>query len=468
MGLRKELDQKDPLAIGHELHRFAGELYPICRSITGIGVRQTLAMIRKRIPLQTFEVPTGTAVFDWTVPKEWNIRDAYIKGPAGKKVVDFQECNLHVLNYSTPVRASMPLSALKPHLFTIPEKPDWIPYRTSYYKEDWGFCLSHHQMLTLEDGDYEVVIDSALEDGHLTYGEYFLPGRSSDEILISCHACHPSLANDNLSGLAVATFLAQLLSGRDLRYSYRFLFIPGTIGAITWLARNRDTTGRIRHGLVLTCIGDKGRFHYKKSRQGNAEIDRVVDHLLRQHCESPEILEFSPYGYDERQYCSPGFNLAVGCLMRSVWGTFPEYHTSADNLNFIQPMQLAESLSLCAAICEVLEENRRYRNLSPYCEPQLGRRNLYPSTGGGVMEAQINARLWVLNLSDGEHSLLDIAERSGQPFALIHEAAQTLRESGLLAIISETSRKTTQLEEESQENAADSCKQQSCGSSSLS
>ena len=239
---------------------------------------------------------------------------------------------------------TMPLSELKPHLFTIPEHPDWIPYRTSYYKEDWGFCLSHNQMMALEDGEYEVCIDSTLEDGHLTYGECYLRGRSTDEVLISCHACHPSLANDNLSGLTVATFLAKFLSGRDLRYSYRFLFIPGTIGAITWLARNREAVGRIRHGLVLTCIGDAGGFHYKKSRRGNAEIDRAAAHVLR-HCgESAEILEFSPYGYDERQYCSPGFNLPVGCLMRSVWGSFPEYHTSADNLDFIRPLQLAGSL----------------------------------------------------------------------------------------------------------------------------
>jgi aminopeptidase-like protein len=350
----------------------------------------------------------------------------------------------------------MSLSALKPHLFTIPEKPNWIPYRTCYYKEDWGFCLSHNQMLALQDGEYEVCIDSTLEQGHLTYGEYFLPGRSNDEVLISCHACHPSLANDNLSGLTVATFLAQLLSEKDFHYSYRFLFLPGTIGPITWLARNRDTAGSIRHGLVLTCIGDKGRFHYKKSRQGNAEIDRVVKHLLQHHPESAEILEFSPYGYDERQYCSPGFNLPVGCLMRSVWGTFPEYHTSADDLNFIQPRQLAGSLSLCAAIVDVLEQNRRYRNLNPFCEPQLGRRNLYRSTGGGAIDAEINARLWVLNLSDGEHSLLDIAERSGHSFSLINEAAQILREGGLLEIVSETSKEMTRPEEESK--AAHSCR----------
>jgi aminopeptidase-like protein len=429
----KQLQEKDLTTTGEELHRFASELYPICRSITGNGIRQTLGLVQRRIPLQTFEVPTGTPVFDWTIPKEWNIRDAYIKDASGKRVVELLQSNLHVLHYSIPVHATMPLRELKAHLFTLPQHPDWIPYRTSYYKPEWGFCLSHNQVLALADGDYEVCIDSTLEEGHLSYGECYLPGRSRDEILISCHACHPSLANDNLSGLVVATFLAQFLSGRDLRYSYRFLFIPGTIGAITWLARNRDTASRIRHGLVLTCIGDAGGFHYKKSRRGNSEIDRAAAHVLR-HCgESAEVLEFSPYGYDERQYCSPGFNLPVGCLMRSVWGSFPEYHTSADNLDFIGPQQLAASLRVCLSIFDVLENNRLYRNQNPCCEPQLGKRNLYRSTGGESIDEEINARLWVLNLSDGDHSLLDIAERSGLPFAAIQDAAELLCETGLLA-----------------------------------
>jgi aminopeptidase-like protein len=437
MGLLKDLEQTDLTEAGRELHRFAAELYPICRSITGNGIRQTLERIQSLIPLRTTEVPTGDPVFDWTIPKEWNIRDAYIKGPEGKRIVDFMQCNLHVMSYSTPLRSTMSLSELKPHLYTLPAHPEWIPYRTSYYQENWGFCLSHNQMLSLKDGDYEICIDSALEAGHLTYAECYLPGRSTEEILISCHACHPSLANDNLSGLTVAVFLAQFLSGRNLRYSYRFLFIPGTIGAITWLSRNRETVERVRHGLVLTCLGDAGGFHYKKSRRENAEIDRAAAHVLRHYSESPEILEFSPYGYDERQYCSPGFNLPVGCLMRSVWGSFPEYHTSADNLDFIQPVQMAGSLRICAAILDVLEENARYRNHSPYGEPQLGRRNLYRSAGGDAVSADISARLWVLNLSDGEHSLLDIAERSGLPFTAISDAAALLCQSGLLSVISD-------------------------------
>ena len=426
--------QKDVSEVGKDLYDFAAKLYPICRSITGDGIRQTLSMIKERIPLEIHEVPSGTKVFDWIVPKEWNIQDAYIVRADGKRIAEFQNCNLHVLNYSTPIRRQMPLSELRPHLFTIPEKPDWIPYRTSYYKEDWGFCTSHNELLGLEDGEYEVCIDSTLKDGSLTYGECFIPGQSTDEVLISSHACHPSLANDNLSGLAVATELAKAGLGRDLRYSYRFVFIPGTIGAITWLARNREAAQRIRHGLVLTGLGDKGQFHYKKSRRGNAEIDRAVAHILAHLGESAEVLEFSPYGYDERQYCSPGFNLAVGCLMRSVWGSFPEYHTSADNLDFISPKQLAESFRVCTAIFNVLENNRTYRNLQPYCEPQLGRRNLYRSTGGESIGDEIHARLWVLNLSDGEHSLLDIAERSGLPFSAVHKAAELLLQSELLSV----------------------------------
>ncbi len=433
MSLLKKFDGNDPAKIGEELHRFASELYPICRSITGDGLRQTLARIQQHIPLQMSEVPTGTEVFDWTVPKEWNIRDAYIKDASGRRIVDFQRSNLHVVNYSIPVRATIPLTELKQHLFTVPEHPDWIPYRTTYYKETWGFCLAHSQMMTLPDGDYDVCIDSTLTNGRLTYAECYVHGRSADEVLISTHACHPSLANDNLSGLAVATALAEFLAGRDLRYSYRFLFVPGTIGAITWLARNRENVGRIRHGLVLAGIGDAGGFHYKKSRRGDAEIDQAMAHVLRHHGDSSQILEFSPYGYDERQYCSPGFNLPVGCLMRGVWGTFPEYHTSADNLEFIRPEKLAASLRLCVALLDVLEGNRRYQNLKPFCEPQLGKRDLYRSSGGEAISTEINARLWVLNFSDGEHSLLDIAGRSGLPFSTVRDAAELLHQSGLLS-----------------------------------
>jgi len=433
MDLLKELDKEAPEQTGADLHNFAATLYPICRSITGDGIRETLAAIAQRIPLCLTELASGTQVFDWTIPREWNVREAYIKDSQGDRVVDFQRSNLHLMSYSVPVKATMSLSELQPHLFTVPDKPDCIPYRTSYYQENWGFCLSHNQALSLADGKYEVSIDTTLEDGNLTYAECYLPGKRSDEILISCHACHPSLANDNLSGIVVATFLAKLLADQDRLYSYRFLFVPGTIGAIAWLAQNRDTAHRVCNGLVLAGIGDKGKFHYKNSRRGDAEIDRVAAHVLRHSSESFEILDFSPYGYDERQYCSPGFNLPVGCLMRSVWGTFPEYHTSADNLDFISAEKLAASLRVCVSIVDVIENNRTYVNQNAYCEPQLGKRNLYRSTGGENLEDQLLARLWVLNLSDGKHSLLDIAERSGLRFATIRDAADLLDIESLLS-----------------------------------
>jgi aminopeptidase-like protein len=420
------------LSTGADLYRLASDLFPICRSITGDGVRETLGRIGALIPIRVMEVPSGTRVFDWTIPREWNIRAAYIEDANGKRIVDLKNSSLHVMSYSAPVQGMFPLSELKQHLHTIPERPDWIPYRTSYYREDWGFCLSHTQMSGLRDGLYDVCIDSTLKDGSLTIGECLVAGQLSDEVLISTHICHPALANDNVSGIVVATALAQQLSRLKLRYSYRFLFVPGTIGAITWLALNQQQTKRIKHGLVLTGIGNRAPFHYKKSRRGDAEIDRAAALVLASSGEPYEILDFSPYGYDERQYCSPGFNLPVGCIMRSVWGTFPEYHTSADNLEFISPEKLEDSLKFCASIVEVLEQNETYLSTNPYCEPQLGKRDLYRSTGGESIGDEINARLWVLNLSDGKHSLLDIAERSGLSFRLINQAATDLKKSSLL------------------------------------
>ena len=419
--------------IGQQMHRLVAELYPICRSITGNGFRETLQVIRRHIPLEIHEVPTGTKVFDWTVPKEWNIRDAYVKNSRGERVIDFQKSNLHVLNYSAPIEAKMSLPELKTHLFSLPQHPDWIPYRTSYYAERWGFCVSQRQLLALADDLYEVCIDSTLADGHLTYGELLLRGQSSDEVLFSCHACHPSLANDNLSGIALITFLAEHLSELPRRYSYRFLFIPGTIGSITWLARNETQTANIKHGLVITGVGDAGKLTYKKSRRGDADIDRAVAHVLGHSGQDHEIIEFSPYGYDERQYCSPGFNLPVGCFMRTPNGRYPEYHTSADNLDFVKPGSLADSFAKCLAVVTVIEGNRKYLNLNPECEPQLGVRGLYQTIGGQTDARKFElAMLWVLNLSDAAHSLLDIAERSGIEFALIRKAADTLAEHALL------------------------------------
>ncbi len=422
------------MTAGEEMMGFIAEAFPICRSITGDGVRRTLAMVQERIPLEIRENPTGTPVFDWTVPKEWNVRDAWIKDPSGRKVVDFQDCNLHLLNYSVPVHQKLTLADLKQHLFTLPDQPDLIPYRTSYYQEAWGFCLRHRTLEELPEGEYEVCVDSTLADGSLTYGECFLPGDSEREVLLSTHVCHPSLCNDNLSGIAVMTELAREIQTRaPRRYSYRFLFIPGTIGSITWLALNEERAGRIHHGLVAANLGDSGAFHYKKSRRGNAEIDRAVLCALRSSGEPFGVEEFVPFGYDERQYCSPGFNLPVGSLTRTPYGRYPEYHTSADNLAFVKPEALEGSLRTYLAVVDVLEGNRRYLNLNPRCEPQLGRRGLYRTIGGDESgRSRELALLWVLNLSDGENGLLDIAERSGLGFAAIRAAADSLLEVGLL------------------------------------
>ncbi len=422
--------------VGARMHDLIGRLYPICRSITGDGVRETLRFIQEQLPIEIHEVPSGTKVLDWTVPKEWNIRDAWIKNSAGERLVDFRKLNLHVMSYSVPVRKRMELRELKPHLYTDPAHPDWVPYRTSYYEEKWGFCLSENQLKQLQEGEsYEVVIESSLEPGNLTYGELLLKGEEAGEVLISCHVCHPSLANDNLSGIALAVELASRLRATSNRYSYRFLFIPGTIGAITWLARNEATVGRIRHGLVLTCVGDSGAVTYKRSRRGDAEIDRAFAHVLKQAGDPHQLIEFFPYGYDERQFCSPGFNLPVGCFMRSRHGQFPEYHTSGDNIAFVRPEALADSLEKCESVLDLLEHNRVYLNQSPKGEPQLGRRGLYSGqTNREDGQQRELALLWVLNLSDGDHSLLDISERADLPFALIKEAAAALAGTDLLVV----------------------------------
>ena len=421
---------------GGAAHALIERLYPFCRSITGNGVRRSLRLLRETIPLALPEVVSHTRVFDWTVPDEWNVRDAYIMNEAGERLVDFRKSNLHVLNYSIPVNRTMSLAELRPHLFTIPEAPDWIPYRTSYYQKNWGFCLTQRQLDQFEEEEYHVYIDSTLHPGHLTYGEFRIQGETDDEVLISCHCCHPSLCNDNLSGMAVAARLAALLHGLSLRYSYRFLWIPGTIGSITWLALNEAILPRIKHGLVLSCVGDSGKFTYKRSRRGNAEIDRAVEHVLTHSGHEFQRLDFAPHGYDERQYCSPGINLPVGCFMRTPNGCYPEYHTSADDLSLISPFALGETLAQLLRVIQVLEQNRRYMNLNSKCEPQLGRRGLYRQLGGMQDRNDVeDAMFWVLNFSDGDHDLLDIAVRSGIEFQGISKAAELLREEGLLKLI---------------------------------
>lgn len=433
MTLRERIVGFDAAAAGLRLHAMATDLFPLGRSITGEGTRETLRRIQKRIPLRVHEVPSGTPALDWTVPQEWNLRGAWIKDPTGRTVVDANASNLTVVGYSEPVRLTMPLSELKKHLYSIPARPDWIPYRTSYYKRTWGFCIPHRLLESLKDGEYEVCIDSALEDGNLAYGELYLPGKTGDDFLVSCHICHPSLANDNLSGIVVAAALAEHLDGLERRHGFRFLFIPGTIGSLTWLARNEEAARRVRHGLVLAGVGDPGPITYKRSRHGDAHVDRAAAHVLGMRTDGSGVVDFSPYGYDERQYCSPGFDLPVGCLMRTPFGRYPEYHTSADNLSFITPASLADTLRACMEIVEVVEHDGRFRNLSPKGEPQLGRRGLFDTTGGRQHEQAFQmALLWVLNQSDGTRSLLDIAVRARMPFDLVLDAAQALEKVGLL------------------------------------
>lgn len=424
------MNKAEESEIGQAMHDRLTSLYPICRSITGNGVRETLSQLQGLLPLQIFEVPSGSQVFDWVVPNEWNIRDAWIKNANGVRVLDFQQHSLHVMSYSTPIHQTMPLEQLKKHITSLPDQPDAIPYKTSYYKEDWGFCMRHRDLQELEEGDYEVCIDSSLAPGSLTYGEFYLPGQTTDEVLFSAHICHPSLANDNLSGVVVGATLASVLAARSqLRNSYRFVFVPGTIGAITWLARNEERTPNIRHGLVLSGLGDAGSITYKQSRQEHAVIDRAVSHVLSTSGEAFAIQRFSPYGYDERQYCSPGFNLPVGCFSRSPYGTYPEYHTSNDNPTFVRPESLAGSLKTILDIVEVIEGDCVYLNTQPKCEPQLGRRGLYRELGS---TGETMAMLWVLNLADGKTTLLEMAERASIPFAKLSGVARTLESHGLL------------------------------------
>jgi aminopeptidase-like protein len=418
---------------GQEMHTLMRELFPICRSITGNGVRTTMKILQRHIPLQIHEVPSGTQVFDWEVPQEWNITDAYIKDAEGRKVVDFQENNLHILNYSIQIHKTLSLAELRPHLHSLPEYPDWIPYLTTYYKRDWGFCLTHNQLENLKDGLYEVVIDSNLTVGSLTYGELFIEGKSSDEVLLTCYTCHPSMCNDNLSGVTLVTQLAKWLLQRDNKYSYRLLFIPETIGAITWLSRNEHLTKNIKHGLVVTCVGGPDIFSYKKSRDGNNVIDKVVPKALQDLHKKFNTIDFFPSGSDERQFCSPGFNLPVGSLIKSVYGQFPQYHTSADNLEFVRPENLQESYAAYKKVIEIVEGDATYLNLNQKCEPQLGKRGLYTLLGAQKnAETSQLAIMWVLNMSDGKNSLLDISCHSDIQFSHIKAAADLLLEHGLL------------------------------------
>ena len=427
---------------GAALAAFLAELLPLRRCITGDGLRQTLAAVGARVPLQTTEVPTGTDVLDWTVPREWRVREAYL-ALDGERLVDWADSPLHLVQYSVPVRDRMPLWALRPHLHTLPDRPSLVPYRTSYYAPAWGFCLSQDALDALaaragEDAELDVVIDADLFDGGLTYGEVVVPGQTADEVLLSAHACHPALANDNASSLAVVTALARrLLDGPPLRHTVRVLIAPGTVGALAWLDRNHARLGRVRHGLVLANLGDAGGFTYKRSRRGTLDaplaVDRAVEVVMRDRGEPLDVRPFTPDGYDERQFASPGFDLPVGRLTRTPHGEYPEYHTSGDSLDLVRPESLAGSLDALEAVVRTLDGDATYLNASPYGEPQLGRRGLYADLGGAADGPQAQQAVqWVLNLSDGARSLLDVAQRSGLPFGAVREAADRLLDADLL------------------------------------
>ena len=418
--------------VGVEIHELITQMYPICRSITGEGVRRTLAIIENWIPLQKFEISTGTEVFDWCVPREWNIRDAYIADESGRRLIDFHSNNLHVVSYSIPVDRMMTWSELMPHLYSIPDHPDWIPYRTSYYKEEWGFCLRHRDFESLGPGPFRVFIDSDLAPGALTYAECTIPGSSPDQAIVFAHTCHPSMANDSLSGVAIAAALAREILGHKPQLTWRFIFAPATIGSLVWLHRNEASLNTLASGIVLGPLGDSGALRYKRSRRGNSITDRAAQQVLSAIQDMPLMQDFEPYGYDERQFCSPGFNLPVGRFTRSANGQYPEYHTSADDLSFVLPDKLADSFMAVGQTMATIDANVRIVNLKPKGEPQLGRRGLYGSVGGSAPERFQLALLWVLSMGDGVNDLIDIAARSGIPVDLLDKAVRALTDVNLV------------------------------------
>ena len=419
-----------PEQAGAAMLELMRELFPLPRSLSGRGVRETIAVLGRELPLDLIETPSGTPIFDWVVPREWTIRGAFIDGPGGQRLLDFADSSLSVLGYSTPVDTVLPLAELRRHVHTHPSDPDLVPYRTSYWNEQWGFCMSSRQLDALPEGDYHAVIDSTLADGSLSSAELHIPGAEEDEFLLSTYLCHPALANDNLSGVAVLWALAKVLRTQRLRYSYRLLWSPGTLGPLCWLDRNRATLERVRHGLALSCLGDSGPLRYKRSRRGGEPVDRAAAHILARHA-SAVISPWEPLGGDERQFCSPGFDLPVGVLTRSPHGLFPEYHSSADDMTLVSAEALAGSLRAALEIIDLLERNEVVVNRSPFGEPQLGKRGLYQAVPDGTNPER--ALLWVLSLADGSRDLLAIAEQSGLPFETVADAAAALERCDLVA-----------------------------------
>ena len=419
--------------VGIQMYSLMERLFPICRSLTGDGNRETLNIIKEYIPIELKEEQSGEKVFDWEIPNEWNIKDAYVKDSDGIKVVDFKENNLHVLGYSEPFEGKIKLEELNKHLFSLPDQPDLIPYVTSYYEKRWGFCLTHNQRKKLKKGIYEVKIDSTLEPGHLTYGELIINGLSDKEIFISTYICHPSMANNELSGPVVATYLADHIqkAGKPY-YTYRFIFIPETIGSIVYLSNHyKELAKKVKAGYVITCIGDSGKFSYLQTRSENQLVDRVTIHVLKHSKKEFNIYDFLSRGSDERQYNAPGIDLPIGSLMRTKHGEYPEYHTSGDNLDIITPQSLKDSLEMYEMVIDVFENNHKYKT-TVLCEPQLGKRGLYPTISTKKTDEHILDMMNIIAYCDGDHDLLWIAEKMGKPISDIFPVVDSLINHGII------------------------------------
>ena len=420
--------------IGNTMHSWAKDLFPICRSLTGLGVRETLQYIQCLIPeLKICSVPSGTQAFDWIVPNEWTIRDAFIDDSAGTKLVDFKKNNLHIVGYSEPVDLWLTLEELKQHLHSLPDQPDAIPYVTSYYSKNWGFCLTHEKLQSLVPGRYHVVIDAELKPGVLNYGELILPGELDQEIFLSTYICHPSMANNELSGPVVTTALSQWLKTlTDRKYTYRIVFIPETIGSIVYLSQNIEyLKEQVIAGFNITCVGDDRCFSYLPSRNGNTLSDLVALHVLK-HTD-PDFIRYTwlDRGSDERQYCAPGVDLPIASIMRSKYGEYPEYHTSLDNLELVTPTGLQGGYDALRKAIEIIEKNV-YLKSTVLCEPQLGNRGLYPTLSTKESGRQVRAMMNMLSYCDGQNSLLDIAELIDEPFWGLTTIADQLIENDLL------------------------------------
>jgi aminopeptidase-like protein len=418
------------------MHALVTELFPIARSLTGEGVRETLRILQRELPeLTIHEVPSGTQVFDWIVPPEWTIRDAYILTPNGDRICDFKSNNLHVVGYSVPIRTRLPLEELQAHLHSLPEQPDAVPYVTSYYSEHWGFCLRHRDRLELQPGTYTVLIDSTLSPGFLTYGELLLPGESQDEVFLSTYICHPSMANNELSGPVVTTFLVRWLVGLSKRrFSFRIAFVPETIGSITYLSRNLPAMReRVRASFNVTCIGDGRCYSYLPSRRGDTLADRAAKHVLNHIDPTFHRYSYLDRGSDERQYCAPGIDLPMASIMRSKYGEYPEYHTSKDDLTFVTPSGLLGGYTALRRSIEAIERNVRPR-VTVLGEPQLGRRNLYPTLSTKDSGHQVKTMMDLIAYCDGTKDLIDIAETIGSPIWMLYDIVERLKAEGLLEI----------------------------------